>query len=86
MPVNWGRDKLTTGSPGELPKVGEEVRFSQRDGMHNNIAFVRGRYLISVESFGIRRGQDIEHLKHLAEVLDANLLKAKSSPSPKRSK
>ncbi len=72
---DWGRDKDTKDSPGALPKVGEEVRFSQRHGMHNNIDFVRGRYLLSVESPGTRR-EDIEHLKHLAEVLDANFLKA----------
>jgi len=73
IPDNWGRDKETKDSPGNLPKVGEEVRFYQRHGMHNNIAFVRGNYLIDVEcptAYGIKL------LKRLAEVIDRNLLKA----------
>jgi hypothetical protein len=76
IPADWGRDKATKDSPGILPKVGEEVRFYQRDGMHNNIAFRRGNYLIDVEcptAFGI------EHLKRLAEALDNNLLKAQEA-------
>jgi len=73
---NWGRDKDTKDSPGTLPRIGEEVRFSQRHGMHNNITFRRGSYLIDVEcpiAYGL------EHLKRLAEVLDSNFLKAQNT-------
>lgn len=73
---DWGRDKETKDSPGALPKVGEEVHFYQRDGLHNDITFRRGKYLICVEcptSYGV------EHLKRLAEVLDSNLLKAQKA-------
>jgi hypothetical protein len=73
IPTDWGRDKETKDSPGNLPKVGEEVRFHQRDGMHNNISFCRGNYLIDVEC---PAAYGIEHLKRLAEILDSNLLRA----------
>lgn len=76
IPAEWGLDKETKDSPGNLPKVGEEVRFYQRDGMHNNIAFRRGNYLIDVECPAV---YGIEHLKRLAEVLDRNLLKAQNA-------
>jgi hypothetical protein len=73
---DWGRDNETKGSPAELPNLGEETRFYQRDGMHNDIAFRRGNYLINVEcpiAFGV------EHLKRLAETLDANLVRAQKA-------
>jgi hypothetical protein len=73
---DWGRDKETKDPPGNLSKVGEEVRFYQRDGMHNNIAFRRGKYLIDVEC---PTAYGIEHLKRLAEALDNNLLKAQEA-------
>ncbi len=73
---NWGFDKSTKKSPPTLPAVGEEVRFYQRDGLHNNFAFRRANYLIDVEGMSV----EIEHLKHLAEVLDLNLLKALAAP------
>jgi hypothetical protein len=72
---DWGKDKDTKDAPGNLPKVGEEVRFYQRDGMHNDIAFRRGNYLITVEG----AGAPLEKLKQLAEALDGNLVKAQSS-------
>ena len=72
----WGRVTETKGSPATLPKVGEEVHFYQRDGLHNDITFRRGKYLICVECptpFGL------EHLKRLAELLDNKLLKAQKA-------
>lgn len=76
---DWGRDKETKVTLDSLPKVGEEVRFYQRHGMHNNIAFRRGSYLIEVES----PSAPVEKLKQLAELLDANLIKAQRAPTPK---
>jgi hypothetical protein len=76
---DWARDKETKSTLASLPKVGEEVRFYQRDGMHNNIAFRRGNYLIDVES----PGAPIDKLKQLAVLLDANLVKAQTAPTPK---
>ena len=70
---DWGRDNATKDSPGVLPEVGEEVRFSQQHGLNNDISFRRGNYLIIVScpiAFGV------EHLKRLAEVLDDNFLSA----------
>jgi len=78
--LNWGLDKETKDSPGTLPKVGEEVRFSQRQGMHNNITFRRGNYLIDVEC---ATAYGVEHLKRLAEVLDSNFLKAQKALATK---
>lgn len=72
---DWGRDKDTKVRPEALPKVGDEVRFYQRAGMHNNIAFRRGNYLIEVEGVST----PIEKLKQLAEALDSNLLKAQKA-------
>jgi hypothetical protein len=76
----WGRDKETKDSPGALPKVGEEVRFDQRHGLHNDITFRRGKYLICVES---PTSYGVEHLKRLAEVLDSKLLKAQNALTTK---
>ena len=64
---------------GKLPKVGDEVRFYKRDGMHNNIAFRRDNYLIDVEGTRV----PIEKLKHLAEMIDSNLSKAQKAASHK---
>lgn len=72
---DWGRDKDTKESPGGLPQVGEEVRFYQRHGMHNNIAFRRGSYLVDIES----PSAPIEKLKQLAEAFDSNLVKAQKA-------
>jgi hypothetical protein len=63
-----------------LPKVGEEVRFYQRDGMYNNIAFRRGQYSIDVET-PIAYG--VGEIKRLAEVLDKNLLRPSPKPAAK---
>ena len=68
---DWGRDKETKAKVEKLPDVGEEVRFYQRQGRHNNIAFRRGAYLIDVEGVGAPIGK----LKQMAELLDANLIK-----------
>jgi hypothetical protein len=76
---DWGTDKDTKITLDKLPDVGEEVRFYQRHGMHNNIAFRRGSYLVVVE--GVEA--PIEKLKQMAEVLDDNLLKAQGQPAPK---
>lgn len=75
---DWGRDKETKTSLENLPKVGEEVRFYQRHGRHNNIAFRRGNYLVDVESVSV----PVEKLKQLAELLDANLVRAQKGPKP----
>jgi hypothetical protein len=72
---DWGRDKETKVTLEPLPKVGDEVRFYQRGGMHNNLAFRRGNYLIDVEG----PCTEIEKLKQLAEALDSNLVKAQKS-------
>ena len=77
MGSNWGTDEATKDQPDSLPKVGEEVRAYQRHGMHNNIAFRRGRYLIDVEG---SNACGWEPLKHLAEALDQNLLRAHKTP------
>jgi hypothetical protein len=76
---DWGRDKATKESADSLPRIGEEVRCYQRHGMHNNIAFRRGTYLIDVEGSTVCGW---EHLKRLAEVLDANFLKAQKQLVP----
>lgn len=58
--------------PHILPEIGEEVRLSQRHGMHNNVTFRRSKYLIDVESpitFGWT------HVSQLAQVLDGNYLR-----------
>lgn len=67
------KDNATKNPPRKLPKIGEEVHSFQRGGMHNDIAFRRGRYLITVEGGSTVYGWD--HLVKLAEVLDRNLLK-----------
>jgi len=75
---DWGRDKENKMQFKDLPKVGEEVRFYQRNGVHNNIAFRRGCYVIDVESGSI--GPEVlEHLSKLAKVLDNLLIKAAQS-------
>jgi hypothetical protein len=73
---DWGKDHdglgrtiPSTNSPPVLPNVGDEVRFYQRHGMHNNIAFRRGEFVFDVE------GHSIPHLKELAEAIDGNLIK-----------
>lgn len=75
---NWGQDKETKTQFPELPKVGEEARFYQRHGTHNNIAFRRGCYVIDVESGGTG-AKALEHLAQLAKVMDRMLLKAVES-------
>jgi hypothetical protein len=75
---DWGRDRETKTAPKDLPKVGEEVRFYQRHGMHNNIAFRRGCYVIDVEGGGTG-AQGLEHLAQLAKVMDSLLIKADQS-------
>ena len=77
---DWGTDKDTRIPPDKLPEVGEEVRFYQRHGLHNDIAFRRGSYLVEVEGVDA----PMESLKQMAEVLDGNLLKAQGLPAPKR--
>lgn len=72
MPPDWGSDKLTKMKLESLPRVGDEVRFCQRDGMHNDFYFRRGNYLICVEGVTV----PIEKLRQLTEVLDASLVKA----------
>ena len=76
---DWGTDKETKVTLDRLPDVGEEVRFYQRQGMHNNIAFRRGSYLVDVEGMGA----PVEKLKQMAEVMDRNLLKAQGQAAPK---
>jgi len=76
----WGIDKKTKTKLDELPKIGEEVRSYQRDGVYNNIAFRRDNYLIDVESLGA----PIEKLKQLAEALDSNLVRAQKETTPGR--
>jgi hypothetical protein len=87
MPPDWGRDNLTKLKLESLPRVGDEVRFCQRDGRHNDFYFRRGNYLICVEGVTV----PIEKLRQLTEVLDANLVKAQkeavassSGPKPQR--
>jgi hypothetical protein len=87
MPSDWGRDKLTKMKLESLPRVGDEVRFCQRDGMHNDFSFRRGNYLICVEGMSA----PVEKLRQLAEVLDANLVRAQkeaasgtSEPRPEK--
>jgi hypothetical protein len=77
----WGTDREagTKATLDKLPDVGEEVRFYRRGGMHNNIAFRRGGYLVDVEGVGV----PIEKLKQMAEVMDSNLLKAQGLPASK---
>jgi hypothetical protein len=84
MPPDWGRDKLTKMKLDSLPQVGDEVRFCQRDGLHNDFYFRRGSFLICVE--GVTAPMD--KLRQLTEVLDRNLLNAQkeiasSSREPK---
>ena len=71
---DWGRDydTKTEASLDSLPKVGDEVRFYRRGGIHNNIAFRRANYLIDVEGVSV----PMEQLKQLAAVLDSNLASA----------
>ena len=78
---DWGTDREagTKATLDNLPGVGEEVRFYRRGGMHNNIAFRRGAYLVDVEGMGA----PIEKLKQMAEVMDGNLLKAQGQSAPK---
>jgi hypothetical protein len=40
---DWGRDKETKATPDSLPKVGDEARFYQRHGLHNDIFYGCGR-------------------------------------------
>ena len=87
IPPDWGRDKLTKMKLNSLPSAGEEARFSQRDGLHNDFTFRRGNFLVCVEG----ATAPIDKLKQLAEVLDRNLLKAQkevasssSEPKPER--
>jgi hypothetical protein len=72
---NWDAEKPTNGPPVTLPQIGERVFHTQRHGLHQNIDFIRDKYSISVES-GSTQPEYVEPLKHLAEVLDANFLKA----------
>ena len=76
---DWGRDKQTKITLTSLPKVGDEVRFYQRQGMHNNIAFRRGNCLIDVEGVSA----PVEKLKQLAELLDSNLMRAQKGSTSK---
>lgn len=78
--VDWGRDKETKTSLENLPKVGEEVRFYQRHGRHNNIAFRRNNYLVDIESVSV----PVERLRQLAELLDANLVRVQQGPTTER--
>jgi hypothetical protein len=55
------------------------VRFYHRHGMHNNIAFRRGAYLIDVEGVGM----PIEKLAQMAQALDGNLVRLQRQPAPK---
>ena len=75
IPSDWGMDQQTKVKPAKLPQLGEEVRFYQRHGMHNNIAFRRGNYLVDVEG----SNAEMEELKTLAELVDNNLLKAQKT-------
>ncbi len=76
MGKQWGEDNATKDSPKSLPKIGEEVHSYQRHGMHNDISFRRGGYLITVEGSTVC-GWD--YLLKLAEALDRNLLKAQGN-------
>ena len=83
IPTDWGRDKLTKMKLDSLPRAGEEVRFDQRDGLHNDFTFRRGNFLVCVE--GVTA--PIDKLKQLSVALDGNLLKAQNtlaakSPAP----
>jgi hypothetical protein len=71
--ANWAK---STGE-GKAPAVslsspvGERFRFSIRDGIHNDLTFLRGRYYITVEG-----GLDgWEQVKHLARFVDDRLLR-----------
>ena len=75
IPSDRGTDQQTKAKPVKLPQLGEEVRFYQRHGMHNNIAFRRGNYLVDVEG----SNAEMEELKTLAELVDNNLLKAQKT-------
>jgi len=57
-----------------LPNIGDEVRFHQRDGMHNNITFRRGKFIFDVEGGGAT-SRLIPRLKELAEAIDKLLVK-----------
>jgi hypothetical protein len=72
---DWGTEKETKDSLDRLPNAGEEVRFYQRHGRHNNFAFRRDNFLVDVEG----PTTPIEHvlqLKKLAEVIDRRLIEA----------
>ncbi len=73
----WNRVASTKPPAGGLPRVGEYVRFSQRDGMHNNIAFRRGRYTIEVEA---PLAAGLDPVKRLVQVLDQTLVTASARP------
>jgi hypothetical protein len=77
IPPGWGRDPLTKTTPENmtLPQAGDEVRFSQRDGMHNDFTFRRGNFLVCVEGVSA----PLEKLRQLAEVIDQNILKARTN-------
>lgn len=72
---DWGKDKETKTTPDNLPKVGDEVRFYQRHGLHNDIEFWRGKHLVTVEGVSA----PMEKLKQLAEALDRNLVKTQEN-------
>lgn len=82
IPPNWGTDKNTKMKLESLPEVGDEVRFYQRDGLHDDFAFRRGNYLICVEGVSA----PIDKLIQLTEVLDANLVKAQKEAASCSSK
>jgi hypothetical protein len=76
MGSDWGGDPETKNTPDTLPRIGEEVHAYQRHGLHNDISFRRGTYLIIVESPNV---YGWEHVKRLAEVLDKSFLTAQAS-------
>ncbi|HOX59035.1 MAG TPA: hypothetical protein P5205_18020 [Candidatus Paceibacterota bacterium] len=75
---DWGKDPATKTTLDPLPKVGDEVRYYKRDGMHENIAFRRDNYLVDVEGVNV----PIAKLEQLAIALDSNLIKAHRAPAP----
>ncbi len=73
--TNWPSYEPAKAPP-SLPKVGDERRFSHRHGMHNNVTFSRGCFLIDVES---GRSIGFDELNWVEEVFDHNLLEAQKN-------
>jgi len=78
--ANWsnsaGEEKAATVSLSS--PIGERFRFSNRDGMHNDLTFLRGKYYITVEG-GL---DEWEQVKQLARVIDERLIR-QTAPAQK---